>query len=125
MDSAEGGIDLKSLREMKPRSKKSFSTWYIVKNTEESCHPHGVSLTQESNGEGEGLSSEDQPLPTQSPWVQEVTCQLDAAVSSLGVLAGTEEEEKEWSLVRERKKSYFKTYYFVFKNILKIKVSVK
>lgn len=86
-----------------------------------------VSLTQESNGEGEGLSSEDQPLPTQSPWVQEVTCQLDAAVSSLGVLAGTEEGEKEWSLVRGRKKNPILKHIIliVFKNILKIKVSVK
>lgn len=56
-----------------------------------------------------------------------MTCQLNAAVSYLGVLAGAEEEEKEWSLVYERKKIPIlkRIILIVFKNILKIKFSVK
>lgn len=57
-------------------------------------------------------------LPSQGRWVQEVTCQLAAAVSSLGVLAGTEEDEKECMALfilknkQQQKTPYFKIYYF-------------
>lgn len=47
--------------------------------------------------------------PLRALWVQEVTCQLAAAVSRLGVLAGTEEDE-EALFIKKKKNPYFKIF---------------